>query len=255
MSRRYVPARKPHSPTVCNEKSQMVSSLHRDGAGSAWWNHRSAHFVGSDSISVLLASDTNISADQLARRVIRNELKVRDEDHSHWMYRVEQEKNGRDEVWQIIETKDGDLGRLLAVNGRPLSREEQRKEDWRIQSLVTDPEEQKRLQKARNNDSDEAMSLLQTLPDAFLFNYVSHRGELVEMQFTPNPKFEPSSREAHVFHQMEGRMWVNTSALRLVQIEGHLHMMSNLPEDYSDTWRGVARLKFNRLKSHPGTGT
>ena len=60
------------------------------------------------------------------------------------------------------------------------------------------------------------------LPDAFLFGYGDQRGGLVELTFKPNPQFHPSSREAEVFHAMEGSVWVDDKENRLVEIAGHL---------------------------------
>jgi hypothetical protein len=60
------------------------------------------------------------SANDLARRVITNELKFQD-DHTNWMYRLEKEQNGKKQVEEIIETKEGSLSRLLSINDRSLS--------------------------------------------------------------------------------------------------------------------------------------
>jgi hypothetical protein len=122
----------------------------------------------------------------------------------------------------VIETKDGDLSRLLSINGRPLTKQEERNEDQRIQQLTKHPAEQRKLQQARNDDGDEAKRLLKILPDAMLFVYAERNGELQKLGFRPNPNFKPSSREADVFHQMEGEIWVNTTHFRLVEITGHL---------------------------------
>jgi hypothetical protein len=162
------------------------------------------------------------SANDFVRRVVANELKAQDEDHSHWMYRLEIEDHGKKEVREIIETKFGDLSRLLYVNGRPLSGEEQQKEDQRIQKLASNPDEHRKQQQAHNDDGVEARRLLKMLPDALLFTYRERRGDLVRLDFRPNPCFKPPSREAHVFHEMEGEIWVDAKQDRLVEITGHL---------------------------------
>ena len=161
-------------------------------------------------------------ANELVRRIVANELKAQDQDHSHWMYRLEVEDHGKREVREIIETKYGDLSRLLYVNGRPLSQEEQQKEDQRIQKLASNPGENRKQQQAHNDDGDEARRLLKMLPDALLFSYRESRGDLVRLDFRPNPSFKPPSRESHVFHEMEGEIWVDARQDRLVEITGHL---------------------------------
>jgi hypothetical protein len=163
------------------------------------------------------------SANDLVRWIVTNELKAQDEDHSHWMYRMEVEDREKREVREIIETRYGDLSRLLYVNGRPLSEEEQRKEDQRIEMLSSNLGEHRKQQQARNEDGDEARRLLKMLPDALLFTYQERRGNLVKLSFKPNPDFKPPSRQAHVFHEMEGEAWFDTAQKRVVQITGHLN--------------------------------
>ena len=65
-------------------------------------------------------------ANDLARRVITNELKFQ-EDHTNWMYRLEKQQYGKKQVEEVIETKEGSLGRLLSINDRPLPRNNRRK--------------------------------------------------------------------------------------------------------------------------------
>jgi hypothetical protein len=135
---------------------------------------------------------------------------------------MEVEGREKREVREIIETQYGDLSRLLYVNGRPLSEEEQQKEDERIEMLTSNLSEHRKQQQARNEDGDEARRLLKVLPDALLFSYQQRRGNLVKLSFKPTPDFKPPSGEAHVFHEMEGEAWFDTAQNRLVQITGHL---------------------------------
>jgi hypothetical protein len=60
------------------------------------------------------------SADDLAQRVITNELRFQD-DQSKWMYRLEKEQYGKKRVEEIIETREGSVSRLLSMNERPLT--------------------------------------------------------------------------------------------------------------------------------------
>jgi hypothetical protein len=55
---------------------------------------------------------SQVLADDLARRVVTNELNFQD-DHTNWMYRLEKEQYGKKQVEEIVETKEGSLSRLL----------------------------------------------------------------------------------------------------------------------------------------------
>jgi hypothetical protein len=54
------------------------------------------------------------------------------------------------------------------------------------------------------------------------FIYVGRDGDLIKLSYRPNPSFQPPLREARVFHEMEGEMWVHETQRRLVRIRGHL---------------------------------
>ncbi len=163
------------------------------------------------------------SANELVRKVIANELKVESADHSHWMLRLDTRKpNSAEEIDEIVETKDGDLQRPIRINGRPLTQAQQRKADAHMKYLVQHPNALRKSQHDQAEDENRSQHMLKLLPDAFLFQYGEHRGDLVQCNFKPNPKFRPPDREARVFHAMEGSIWLDTKQDRLAQIDGHL---------------------------------
>ena len=158
----------------------------------------------------------------LARKVVTNELRIQYEEQSHWMYRLEKEEDGRKEVQKLLETKNGSLSQLLSIDGHPLDAKQLRKENQRIQRLVSHPDEQRKLQQASNKKAEQGARLFRILPDVFVFSYASRQGDLVTLNFTPNPTFQSPSLEARVFHGMEGEMTVDTKQERLVALNGHL---------------------------------
>jgi hypothetical protein len=163
-----------------------------------------------------------MAAVELARKVVTNELRIQNEEQSHWMYRLEKEEDGRKEVQKLLETKNGSLSRLLSIDGHPLDAKQLRKENQRIQRLVSHPDEQRRLQQASNKKAEQGARLFRILPDVFVFSYATRQGDLVTLKFTPNPTFQSPSLEARVFHCMEGEMTVDTKQERLVTLNGHL---------------------------------
>jgi hypothetical protein len=163
-----------------------------------------------------------MAAVELARKVVTNELRIQNEEQSHWMYRLEKEEDGRKEVQKLLETKNGSLSRLLSIDGHPLDTKQLRKENQRIQSLVSHPDEQRKLQQASNKKAEQGARLFRILPDVFVFSYASRQGDLVTLNFTPNPTFQSLSLEARVFHGMEGEMTVDTKQERLVALNGYL---------------------------------
>jgi hypothetical protein len=178
--------------------------------------------LGSSTLSQSKSETTGMSANNLARTVVANELRVQNEEQSHWMYRLEKAESGRKQIQNILETKNGSLSQLLSIDGHPLDAKQRRKENERIQKLVSHPDEQRKLQQASNKKAEEGARLFRILPDVFLFSYAGRQGNLVTLSFTPNPNFQPPSLEARVFHGMEGEMTVDTKQERLVALNGHL---------------------------------
>jgi hypothetical protein len=178
--------------------------------------------LGSNALSQPDSVRLQMPAADLARKVVTNELKIQNEEQSHWMYRLEKEESGRKQVQEILETNHGSLSRLLSIDGRLLDAKQQRKENQRMQRLVTHPDEQRKLQQASSKKSEQGARLFKILPDVFVFSYAGRQGDLVTLTFSPNPNYQPPSLEARVFHGMEGEMTVDTRQERLTALNGHL---------------------------------
>jgi hypothetical protein len=177
--------------------------------------------LGSATLSQSDSGSLGVSANDLARRVITNELKFQD-DHTNWMYRLEKGQYGKKQVEEMIETKEGSLSRLLSINDRPLTAKQQAEEDQRVQELMTSRSAKRKLQRALDAETLQGKRLFKMLPDAFVFNYAGGEGNLVKLSFKPNLNFHPPSLEARVFHDMEGEMWVDCKQERLAAFNGHL---------------------------------
>jgi hypothetical protein len=163
-----------------------------------------------------------LPANEFVRQIIDNEVQAEQNDHSHWMLRLDTQKSGKAEVREVVETKDGDLDWLISVNGKSLAEAEQRERERGLQRLVSNPAELQKSQREKGEDVARSHRLLKMLPDAFVFDYGERRGDFQEMKFKPNPHFRPPSHEAAAFHAMEGVLWVNAKQKRLSEISGHL---------------------------------
>jgi hypothetical protein len=170
--------------------------------------------------------DRAMSANDLARAVVANELKSQDANHRRWMYHVDREEQGKKKAKEVVQTGQGSLDREVGVDGHPLNSHEQQKEKERIEDLVRNPEEQQRLEQSKRKDAEQCKSFFKTIPDAFIFSYAGsyagREGDLIKLSYKPNPTFQPSSREARVYHAMEGEMWVHGTQQRLARIRGRL---------------------------------
>lgn len=162
------------------------------------------------------------SANELVKITVQNELKAIDDDHSHWMYQSQTRKDGAMVTEQIVETPHANVERLVAKNGKPLSPDEQKQADDKVQKFVSDTDAQQKQRHDLDADAKKTRDLLAMLPDALTYTYAGRQGNNMKLTFKPNPSFHPPSREAKVFAAMEGQMVINTRQNRLVEFSGHL---------------------------------
>jgi hypothetical protein len=68
-----------------------------------------------------------MSANELARRVVTNELKFQAEDHGHWMYRLQKEENGKKRSCKSSRQKTALSAGSSPLMAVPLTRNRSRK--------------------------------------------------------------------------------------------------------------------------------
>jgi hypothetical protein len=168
------------------------------------------------------SADRTISANDMVRAVVANELRSQEANHRNWLYRADREEQGKKKAKEVVQTEQGSLDRLIAVDGHPLDANEQQKERERIENLVRHPSEQQRLEQTKKKDAELCRTFFKMIPDAFTFSYTERDGDLIKLSYHPNPGFQSPSREARVLHDMEGEMWVQEMPQRLVRIRGRL---------------------------------
>jgi len=166
--------------------------------------------------------ENSASAQSLAQKVVENEIRASENDHSLWSFQDTTQESGRKETRTVIQTKDGNLARLIAINGQPLTPEQQKKEDERIQELLKNSSEQRKQQRDQQKDAQQMTRMLKLLPQALLFSYGTRRDSSTQLLFKPNPQFRPHSHEAQVLNALAGEMWVNCKENRIEEITGHL---------------------------------
>jgi len=146
--------------------------------------------------------DQGTSASDLARAVVANEIKAQEGNQKHWMYRVDREQRGQTKTTEVIQTSQGSLDRLIAFDGRLLNAEEQQEESDRIENLSRNPAEQHRLEQTKRKDAEQCKAFFKMIPDALSFSYAGRNGSVIKLSYRPNPRFQPPSHEARVFHEI-----------------------------------------------------
>jgi hypothetical protein len=172
---------------------------------------------------ILGAQNPAISANDLARRVVENELRAEEQDNSHWMLRVEARKpNSGSEVDEVIQTPKGELQFPILINGHPPTKTDEEAAERHIQQLIKNAGAAQKSRKEKSEDYSRSRRMLKMLPDAFLYSYGERQGDRVQLKFRPNPHFRTHGFEEEVFHAMDGTLWVDEKQNRLAEISGRL---------------------------------
>jgi hypothetical protein len=176
----------------------------------------------------------------LVERALANEWSSA-QDASHPMrYQLHKTSPRLTTTKEILETKDGDVARLIAINDKPLSPAAEANEEARLNALLGDPGKQRRRKQAEDDDAGRVLKVLRALPSAFLYQYAGSgegpTGKVERFSFRPNPKFEPLDLETEVLPAMTGEIWIDPVQLRVARLEGHLQ------QDVDFGWGILGRL-------------
>lgn len=167
------------------------------------------------------AATPSIPASQLIAEVVKNELADRGRPDV-WLYHVEHRQALYTESRIQADTKYGPIYRVLARGGVPLTPEQQRVEDDRINSLLLNTSLQAKNRQQHLDDEKHLENLIALMPTGFLYDYDGGDDNLVRIKFRPDPNFDPPTYEARVFHGLTGTILVDPDQKRIARMEGTL---------------------------------
>ncbi len=148
---------------------------------------------------------------------------------------------------EIVQTAQGDVARLVAVNDAPLTPAAREAEATRLRALAANPALQQHRFRREQADQARVDKLLGLLPDAFLYRYVGSESCVVDaipnipipgaggaspapppaadtcyhLTFTPNPHWNPPDLESRLLLGLAGDVWIDSSGDRLYRLTAH----------------------------------
>lgn len=174
---------------------------------------------------------------ELLQRAEENDLE-NDKRQRYYTYveRVERHKLGSDgsvkktETWtsEILEIYGEPVVRLTARDNKPLSPEEAKKEENKIQKIIdkrkneSEDDRRKRVEKAEK-DREEDRKFVLEIADAFSFRLVG--SELIDgrdawvFDGEPRSEYQPKRREAKMLSKFRGRVWIDKSEMQWVKLD------------------------------------
>ncbi len=177
--------------------------------------------------SVLAQANQPQDPAALVRRAIQNREEAA-KTHRPLRYLLRKIDNHRDTTKDIIETDQGDVARLLAIDNKPLMAEANQAELDRLNTLTNHPEIQEHRHQREQKDADRVNRLMRLLPDAFLYRdqgicpCPTGAGTCHHLTFSPNPSFEPPDVEANIFRGLAGDVWIDQAQGRLTRLDAHV---------------------------------
>jgi hypothetical protein len=167
---------------------------------------------------------------ELVRETVRNEITANSA--TKFMFRQREDAGHGSQTKLIVETKDVAAGILVAINDKPLTAEERRNEQARLDGLINNPQELRKKQKADREDTERTNRIMKALPEAFIYEPggvetggqgIGNPGdELVRLKFRPNPDYNPPSHTEQVLTGMEGYILIDRQKRRIARIDGTL---------------------------------
>ena len=174
---------------------------------------------------------------ELLRRVAEKDLEndKRLRDYTYIEREEERRLDGNGKVKKVESTTSEvlviygeQIERKIAKDDQPLSADEAKKEEERIQKITdkrkneSDSERRKRLEK-EEKDREEDRKFVLEIADAY--NFRLNGSELLDgrdtwvLDSTPRPGYEPKRQEAKVLPKLKGRLWIDKSEMQWVKID------------------------------------
>ncbi|MGC9197709.1 MAG: hypothetical protein ACP5E5_02090 [Acidobacteriaceae bacterium] len=161
----------------------------------------------------------------LVRRAIQLRLQE-EKNHRPVAYVLRKQDGDHETTKEVVETRDGDVARLIAINGQALNAEQEQAELSRLQALSANPGLQQKRRSSEQRDAARIDHLVALLPESEIYQMAGMvpcgAAQCYRLSFTPNPKFDPPDFEAEVLEGFAGEIWIDASRSRLVRLEAHL---------------------------------
>lgn len=169
---------------------------------------------------------------ELVRKAVDNEIKASNDTTARFLFHGTKTTPKGSTTKIYVETKDATAGLIIAYNGHPLSPEQRRDEEARVERFINNPEELRKKRDQERDNAEHTMRIVRALPDAFLYEYDGEeRGAdgagragapLVRLKFRPNPNYRSPSRVEEVLTGMQGYLLVDATRYRIATIDGTL---------------------------------
>lgn len=151
------------------------------------------------------------------------------EDRQPLRYRVHKVDAKGDVVREVIESREGNVARLIGRNAGPLTTEENKAERDRLEGILASPGDFLGREQRDRTSRRYALELINGMPGAMLWSFApgqpqppNARETQVVIDFTPDPAFNPPTLVTDALTGIAGRLWIDAESHCITRIEGHI---------------------------------
>jgi hypothetical protein len=136
-----------------------------------------------------------------------------------------------DEMQEVLILYGAPYRRLIAKRGKPLSPEEDRKEQEKMDKEVAKrrKESEKGNQKLTRRETkriEDQKEMIREVADAYTFRMLADENvsgyATWVIQAEPRPGYKPRSRQADILHKLRGKLWITKDEYRWVKMEAEV---------------------------------
>jgi hypothetical protein len=186
---------------------------------------------------ILVFSFTALASSQQpdAETIIRRSTEANDADWKadpdyDWTER-DLQSNGGTKTFQDFMILGSPYGRLIEVNGKPLSKTEQQQEQQKLDAEIAkrrreSPDQRRQrisqFQKERKRDH----LMMDQITNAFNFKLEGQQKvdghDVYVLSATPKPHYQPPNMQSQALKGMEGKLWIDQATFHWVRVEAEV---------------------------------
>lgn len=160
-----------------------------------------------------------------------NEMRIinSDDGKTPLRYRMRKVDDRGDITREVIESRSGNVARLVQRNGQPITTAEDAAEQQRLKDILASPGDFIRHHRRDDATRNDSIQLVKEMPKAMIFTYAPGQPQLpgvaghqIVIDFTPDKNYKTPETLDDLLTGIEGRMWIDVQARRVVRIEGHV---------------------------------
>lgn len=130
-------------------------------------------------------------------------------------------------TYDVLMIEGSPYQRLIAVNGKPLAKDESAKEQQKLQQAKAERRNEskdKRQERIAKYEKDRRRDheMMQQLTKAFQFQLIGQRKlrsfNVYMLRATPRPGYKPPNMETQVLPGMQGELWIDSASYQWVKV-------------------------------------